>query len=86
MRRGPGGNEKEWIDCVQSNVGDYVLAGDWKVTALEADVWVEIFTEGGHMFMAAWREKEVEASRYCQEERQREWESCYRQRHLLRTW
>ena len=28
------------------------LSGDWKVTALEAKVWVETDTEGGRRFMA----------------------------------
>ena len=30
-------------------------SGDWKATALEAEVWVETVTEGGRRFMAAWR-------------------------------
>ena len=31
------------------------LAGNWKATALEAKVWVEVVTEGGRRFLAAWR-------------------------------
>ena len=32
-----------------------IAGGDWKATALEAEVWVETVTEGGRRFMAAWR-------------------------------
>ena len=31
------------------------IEGDWKATALEADVRVETVTEGGRRFMSAWR-------------------------------
>ena len=71
MRRGRGGTEKEWIDCVQSDIRAFgIIAGYWKATALEAEVWVETVTEGGRMFMAAWRKKEVDASRHRQEKRE----------------
>ena len=33
------------------------IAGDWKVTALEAEVSVETVTEGGRRFMAVWRKE-----------------------------
>ena len=55
VRRGRGGKEKEWTDCVQSNVGAFDIAGDWKATALEVEVWVETIMEGGRKFMAARR-------------------------------
>ena len=38
LRRGRGGKEKEWTDCVQSDTRAFGLAGDWKATALEAEV------------------------------------------------
>ena len=41
MRGGRGGKEKEWVVCVQSDANEFGIAGDWKATALEADVWVE---------------------------------------------
>ena len=41
--------------CVQSDVQAFGIAGDWKATALEAEMWLEPFTEGGRRFMAAWR-------------------------------
>ena len=33
-RRGRGGKEKEWTDCVQSDIRAFGIAGDWKATAL----------------------------------------------------
>ena len=55
MRRGRGGKEKEWTDCVQSDTLAFGIAGDWKVTALRAEVWVETVTESRRGFMATWR-------------------------------
>ena len=47
--------EKEWTDCVQTDIRAFGIAGDWKATALKAEMWVEMVTEGGRRFMAAWR-------------------------------
>ena len=47
VRRGRGGKEKEWTDCVQSDIRAFGIAGDLKATALEAEVWVDTVTEGG---------------------------------------
>ena len=55
VRRGRGGKEKEWTDCVQSDIRAFGIAGDSKATALKAEVWVETVTEGGWRFMAGWR-------------------------------
>ena len=55
VRRGRGGKEKQWADCVQSDVRAVGIAGDWKATAFKAGVWVETVPEGGRRFMAAWR-------------------------------
>ena len=46
------------------------IAGDWKATALKAEVWVETATEGGRRFMAVWRKDEVDAARHRQEKRE----------------
>ena len=70
VRRGRGGKEKEWTDCVQSDIRAFGIAGDWKATALNAEVWVETVTEGGRRFMAAWRKEEVDAARHRQEKRE----------------
>ena len=34
VRRGRGGKEKEWTDCVQSDIRAFGIARDWKATAL----------------------------------------------------
>ena len=46
MRRGRGGKEKEWTDCVQSDIRAFGMTGGWKTMALKAEVWVEAVTEG----------------------------------------
>ena len=66
VRRGRGGKEKEWTDCVQRDIRAIGIAGGWKATALEAEAWVEMVTEGGRRFMAAWRKEEVDAARHHQ--------------------
>ena len=65
-----GGKEKEWTYCVQSDIRAFGIAGDWKATALKAEVWVETVTEGERRFMAAWRKEEVDAARHRQETRE----------------
>ena len=69
-RRGRGGKEKEWTDCVQSDIRAFGKTGDWKAVALKAKVWVEAVTEGERRFMAAWRKKEEDAARRRQEKRE----------------
>ena len=70
MRRGRGEKEKEWTDCVQSDIRAFGITGDWKATALKAEVWVDTITEGGRRFMAAWRKEEVNAARHYQEKKE----------------
>ena len=79
VRRKRGGKEKERTDCVQSDIRAFDIAGDWKATALEAEEWAKTFTEGGWIFVAAWRKEEVDAARRARRrDRQRDWKSCYR--------
>ena len=70
VRRGRGGKEKDWTDCVQSDIRAFGIAGNRKMTALEAEVWVETVTEGGRKVMATWRKEEVDAARLRQESRE----------------
>ena len=70
MRRGRGGKEKEWTDCVQSDIRAFGITGDWETMAVKAEVWVEAVTEGGRRFMAAWRQEEEDAARHRQEKRE----------------
>ena len=70
VRRGRDGKEKEWTNCIQSDIRAFGIVGHWKATALKAAVWVETVTEGGRRSMAAWREEEVDAARHRQEKRE----------------
>ena len=70
VRRGRGGKEKEWTDCIQSDIRVFGIAGDWEATVLKAEVWVETVTDCGRRFMAAWRKEEVDAFRHRQEKRE----------------
>ena len=70
VRRGRGGKEKEWTDCVQSDIRAFGIVEVWKATALEAEVWVETVAEGGRRFTAAWRKEEVDAARHRQKKRE----------------
>ena len=89
MRRGRGGKEKEWTDCVQSDIRAFGITGDWETMAVKADVRVEAVTEGGQRFMAAWRQgEEYERPDIARrKERQQDWESCNRtrKRRILRS-
>ena len=40
VQRGRGGKEKEWTGCVQSDIRAFGITGDWKATALKAEVYV----------------------------------------------
>ena len=60
----------EWTECVQSDIRAFGIAGDWKATALKAEVWIETVTEGGRRFMATWGKEEVDAARHRQEKRE----------------
>ena len=70
LRRGRGRKGKEWNDCLQSDIRAFGITGDWKVTALKAEVWVDTVTESGRRFMAAWRKQELDAARHRQEKRE----------------
>ena len=63
------GKDKEWTDCVQSDIWAFSIAWNWKATALKTEVWVETNTESGRRFMAAWRKEQVDAARHRQEKR-----------------
>ena len=70
VRRGRGGKEKVWTDCVQNVIRAFGITGGWKTMAFKAEVWAEAATEGGRRFMAAWREEEEDAAKHCQEKRE----------------
>ena len=70
VRRERSGKEKEWTDCVQSDIRAFGITGVWKTMALKTEVWIEAVTEGGRRFMAAGREEEEDAARHRQEKRE----------------
>ena len=70
MRRGQGGKEKKWTDCIQSDIWAFGIAGDRKTTASEDEVWVETVTEGRRMFGAASGTEEVDVVRQRQEKKE----------------
>ena len=37
VQRGRGGKEKEWTECVQSDIRAFGIAVDWKATVLKAE-------------------------------------------------
>ena len=58
------GRRKSGPIAYRATFGAFGIAGDWKATALKAEVWVETVTEGGRRLMAAWRKEEVDAASY----------------------
>ena len=38
-----------------SDIRAFGITGDWKATALKDEMWVDMVTEGGRRFVAAWR-------------------------------
>ena len=38
VRRGRGEKEKEWTDCVQSDIRAFGITGDWETMAVKAEV------------------------------------------------
>ena len=52
-KRGPGGKEKEWTDCVADDPRLFGVTGDWRTAALDPGAWYNTVQEGGCRFMAA---------------------------------
>ena len=38
VRRERGGKEKEWTDCIHSDIRAFGMTGEWKAMALKAEV------------------------------------------------
>ena len=71
-KRGPGGKEKEWTDCVADDLRLFGVTGDWKTAALDPGAWYNAVQEGGCRFMAAWVREEENASNQRQKKREAE--------------
>ena len=61
-KRGQGGKEKEWTDCVADDIRLFGVTGDWRTVALDPGAWYNTVHEGGCRFMAAWVREEKNAS------------------------
>ena len=73
-RRGRGGKEKEWTDCVADNLG-LLGIGDgkgWKTVALDPGKWWEVVMEGGRTVLATWRTEEERAAEVRRNKREAE--------------
>ena len=81
VQRGRDGKEKEWTDCVQSDIRTFGITGDWKAMALKDEVWAEAATERGE------KKRKTRPDVAGRRVRQRDWESCYRtrKRRILRS-
>ena len=60
-KRGLGGKEKEWTDCVADDLRLFGITGDWSTAALDPGVWYSAIHEGECRFMAAWVKEEENA-------------------------
>jgi len=58
VKKGRGGQEKEWKTCVESDVRSFKIQQNWKHAAQDAQSWTEIVTEGGRRFMTEWRKEQ----------------------------
>ena len=82
VRRGRVGKEKEWTDCVQSDIRAFGITGDWKAAALKAEVWVETRTEGLFIFSPDEQCGEYAARLFilfffpCSADHERDWSPC----------
>ena len=47
VKKGRGGQEKEWVACVESDVRSFKIQQNWKYAARDAQSWTETVTEGG---------------------------------------
>ena len=71
-KRGPGGKEKEWTDCVADDLRLFGVTGDWRTAALDPRAWYNTVQEGGCRYMAAWVREEENASNQRQKKREAE--------------
>ena len=71
-KSGPGGEEKEWTDCVTDVLRLFGVTGDWRTAALDPGAWYNTVHEGGCRFMATWVREEENASNQRQKKREAE--------------
>ena len=69
-KRGPGGKEKEWTDCVADYLRLFGITRDWSAAALDPGVWYSTVHKDGCRFMAAWVKGQENASNQRQKKRE----------------
>ena len=69
-KRGPGGKEKEWTDCVADDLRLFGITR--RTAALDPGVWYSAVHEEGCRFMAAWMKEEENSSNQRQKKREAE--------------
>ena len=45
VKKGRGGQEKDWVACVESDVRSFKIQQNWKHATQDAQRWTEIVTE-----------------------------------------
>ena len=50
-KRGPGGKEREWTDCVADDFRLFGITRDWSPATLDPGVWYSAVHEGGCRFL-----------------------------------
>ena len=46
-KRGQGGKEMKWADCVEKDVRAFGISGDWEALSLQEEEWYTTVVEGG---------------------------------------
>ena len=89
VRRGRGGKEKKWTDCVQSDIRAFGITGDWETMALKLRFGLRRSRRvgGGSWLQRGKKKRRTRPDIARKRERQRDWESCYRtrKRRILRS-
>ena len=52
-QRGPGGKDKELVNCVAEDRRVFGITGDWSTAAFDPGAWYKTVCQGGYRFMAA---------------------------------
>ena len=61
-KRGSGGKEKKWTDCMADDLRLFGITGDWSTAALDPGLWYSAVHKGGCRFMAASEERCVQST------------------------
>ena len=88
VQSGRGGKNKEWTNCVQSDIRAFGITGYWKTMALKTEIRIEAVTKGvRRSWPRGGKKRKTRPDIARRRERQRDWESCNRtqKRRILRS-